>query len=154
MAQSFMIYSILSVVTLIFSGFLIDKFTSRKIFHLHEYSFIFCINCISFTFDKPFTSFVFFGLIGITNGLDVMFLDRHSWAEIYGVKYIGSIKALTTGSLMVFATAFGTAIFGILIDLGFSIEQISASFCSTYISISIIICCYFIRKNYKPVLQI
>ncbi len=30
-AQSFMSYSVLSVVTLIFSGFLIDKFTSRKI---------------------------------------------------------------------------------------------------------------------------
>ena len=30
-AQSFMVYSILSVITLFFSGFLIDKFTSRKI---------------------------------------------------------------------------------------------------------------------------
>ena len=30
-AQSFMVYSILSVLTLILSGFLIDKFTSRKI---------------------------------------------------------------------------------------------------------------------------
>ena len=30
-AQSFMVYSILSVVTLLGSGFLIDKFTSRKL---------------------------------------------------------------------------------------------------------------------------
>ena len=30
-AQSFMVYSILSVVTLLISGFLIDKFTSRKL---------------------------------------------------------------------------------------------------------------------------
>ena len=30
-AQSFMIYSILSVITLFISGFLIDKFSSRKL---------------------------------------------------------------------------------------------------------------------------
>ena len=49
-----------------------------------------------------------------------------TWAEIYGVKYIGSIKALTT-ALMVFSTAFGTALFGFLIDIGFSIEEIVVS---------------------------
>ena len=47
-----------------------------------------------------------------------MFLGSSTWAEIYGVKFIGSIKALTT-ALMVFSTAFGTALFGILIDRGF-----------------------------------
>ena len=73
--------------------------------------------------DSPISSFVFFGLIGITNGLCNV-LGSSTWAEIYGVKYIGSIKALTT-ALMVFATAFGTAVFGILIDKDFSIEQIS-----------------------------
>ena len=31
-AKSFMIYSILTVATLFFSGFLVDKFTSRKLF--------------------------------------------------------------------------------------------------------------------------
>ena len=29
--KSFMIYSIISILTLIFSGFLVDKFTSRKL---------------------------------------------------------------------------------------------------------------------------
>ena len=51
-------------------------------------------------------------------------LGSSTWAEIYGVKYIGSIKALTT-ALMVFSTAFGTALFGFLIDKGFSIEKIA-----------------------------
>ena len=75
------------------------------------------------------------GLIGITNGLCNV-LGSSTWAEIYGVKYIGSIKALTT-ALMVFATAFGTAVFGFLIDRGFTIEQISLV-SATYIFISII----------------
>ena len=51
---------------------------------------------------------MFLGLIGISNGFANV-LGSSIWAEIYGVKYIGSIKALTT-ALMVFSTAFGTAL--------------------------------------------
>ena len=54
------------------------------------------------------------------------------------VKYIGSIKALTT-ALMVFATAFGTALFGILIDNSFSIEQIASSFRILYFNGNIVV---------------
>jgi predicted MFS family arabinose efflux permease len=75
-------------------------------------------------------------------------LGSSTWAEIYGVKYIGSIKALTT-ALMVFATAFGTAVFGILIDNGFSIENI-AFICGTYIILSISILILF-RKTLEPI---
>ena len=52
---------------------------------------------------------------------------------------------------MVFSTALATAVFGILIDLGHSIENI-ATFCSIYTAISIVIVLIF-QKNYKPVLQ-
>ena len=145
-AQSFMSYSILSVVALIFSGFLIDKFTSRKILIYMNIPLFFAA-MVLFYFDNPLSSFVFFGLIGITNGLCNV-LGSSTWAEIYGVKYIGSIKALTT-ALMVFATAFGTAVFGILIDRGFSIEQISLVSAS-YIFISII-SLFLIRKNLNPI---
>ena len=145
-AQSFMSYSILSVVALILSGFLIDKFTSRKILIYMNIPLFFAA-LVLFYFNNPLSSFVFFGLIGITNGLCNV-LGSSTWAEIYGVKYIGSIKALTT-ALMVFATAFGTAVFGILIDRGFSIEQISLVSAS-YIFISII-SLFLIRKNLNPI---
>ena len=145
-AQSFMSYSILSVVALIFSGFLIDKFTSRKILIYMNIPLLFAA-MVLFYFDNPLSSFVFFGLIGITNGLCNV-LGSSTWAEIYGVRYIGSIKALTT-ALMVFATALGTAVFGILIDRGFTIEQISLVSAS-YIFISII-SLFFIRKNLNPI---
>ena len=69
-------------------------------------------------------------------------------AEIYGVKHIGSIKALTT-ALMVFATAFGTALFGVLIDYGFSIEKI-AVVSGIYIIVSIVLL-FFIRKKLNPI---
>ncbi len=144
-AQSFMSYSILSVITLFFSGFLIDKFTSRKLLIYMNIPLFFAVLVLLF-FKSPVSSFFFLGLIGITNGLCNV-LGSSTWAEIYGVRYIGSIKALTT-ALMVFATAFGTALFGLLIDRGFSIEQISL-FSGFYISASII-SLFFIRNKLNP----
>ena len=91
-------------------------------------------------------SFIFLGLIGISNGFANV-LGSSTWAEIYGVKYIGSIKALST-ALMVFSTAFGTALFGLLIDQGYSIEQIAiVSF--IYIIISFFLL-FFIRNKLNP----
>ena len=121
-AQSFMAYSILSVVTLFFSGFLIDKFSSRKLLIYMNIPLFFSA-FILFYFNSPISSFLFLGLIGVSNGLANV-LGSATWTEIYGVKYIGSIKALTT-ALMVFSTAFGTALFGVLIDNKFSISQIA-----------------------------
>ena len=146
-AQSFMSYSILSVIALIFSGFLIDKFTSRKILIYMNIPLFFAA-LVLFYFNNPLSSFVFFGLIGITNGLCNV-LGSSTWAEIYGVKYIGSIKALTT-ALMVFATAFGTALFGFLIDIGFTIGDISIV-SGIYIFVSLILL-FLIRKRLNPIL--
>ena len=144
-AQSFMVYSILSVLTLLGSGFLIDKFTSRKLLIFMNIPLLIS-TIVLFYFNSPITSFIFLGLIGISNGLANV-LGSSTWAEIYGVKFIGSIKALTT-ALMVFSTAFGTALFGFFIDRGFSIEQIAmVSF--VYILISLILL-FFVRNKLNP----
>jgi len=144
-AQSFMVYSILSVVTLIVSGFLIDKFTSRKLLIFMNIPLMLSTLVLIF-FNTSMTAFIFLGLIGISNGLANV-LGSSTWAEIYGVKHIGSIKALST-ALMVFSTAFGTALFGLLIDQGFSIEQIAlVSF--VYISVSITLL-FFVRNKLNP----
>ena len=140
-AQSFMVYSVLSVVTLLLSGFLIDKFTSRRLLIFMNIPLMFSVVVLIF-FNTTYSAFIFLGLIGISNGFANV-LGSSTWAEIYGVKYIGSIKALTT-ALMVFSTAFGTALFGLLIDKGFSIEDI-ALISLIYMSISLIL--LFLVKN-------
>ena len=144
-AQSFMAYSILSVITLFISGFLIDKFSSRKLL-IYMNIPIFLATMVLYHFSTPLSSFIFFGLIGVTNGLANV-LGSSTWAEIYGVKFIGSIKALTT-ALMVFSTAFGTALFGLLIDIGCTIEQI-AVVSGTYIFSSIILL-YLVKNKLNP----
>ena len=145
-AQSFMVYSVLSVLTLFIAGFLIDKFTSRKILIYMNIPLLLSVFVIIY-FNHSLTSFLFLGLIGVSNGLANV-LGSSTWAEIYGVKHIGSIKALTT-ALMVFATAFGTALFGILIDKGFSIEQI-AMISGVYIFTALIML-FLVRTKLNPV---
>ncbi len=145
-AQSFMSYSIFSVITLIVAGYLIDKFTSRKLL-IYMNIPLFLGTLVIIYFDAPQTAFLFLGLVGISNGLANL-LGSSTWAEIYGVKYIGSIKALTT-ALMVFATAFGTALFGFFIDAGFSIEKIA--FIAAIAIASSIALLFTIRKKLNPV---
>ena len=146
-AQSFMSYSIFSVLTLFLSGFLIDKFTSRKLLIYMNIPRRLSV-IVLFCFDTPSTAFLFVGLVGISNGF-ANILGSSTWAELYGVKYLGSIKALTT-ALMVFATAFGTALFGYLIDIGFTVGDI-AIVSGTYIFISLILL-FLVRKKLNPVI--
>ena len=97
--KAFMIYSVTSIFSLILSGFLVDKFTSRKLIPIVNIPLL--LSMITLFFVKSeIGAYVFLGLIGVSNGL-ANILGSSTWAEIYGVKYIGSIKALTT-ALMVF----------------------------------------------------
>ena len=131
--KAFMVYSMTSIATLFVSGFLVDKFTGRKLIMYMNIPLLFAMITL-FYFNHEIFAYVFLGLIGVSNGL-ANILGSSTWAEIYGVKYIGSIKALTT-AFMVFSTAFGTAVFGLLIDKGFTIETI-AFLGASYVVISL-----------------
>ena len=143
--KAFMIYSIISIITLFSSGFLVDRFTSRKLIPIMNIPLLLAMGVLFFAQDV-FYAYVFLGLIGVSNGFTNV-LGTSTWAEIYGVKYIGSIKALTT-ALMVFSTAFGTALFGLLIDKGFLVESI-ALIGALYIAISLV-CLLSIKKSLEP----
>ena len=144
--KAFMVYSIASIITLFFSGFLVDKFTSRKLIPLMNIPLLLSM-FILFYYKHEFSAFIFLGLVGVSNGLANV-LGSSTWAEIYGVKFIGSIKALTT-AFMVFSTAFGTAVFGLLIDNGFTIENI-AFISGLYVVISLTLL-ITIRKSLEPI---
>jgi len=143
--KAFMVYSITSIATLFVSGFLVDKFTGRKLILYMNLPLLFAMITL-FHFNHEIFAYIFLGLIGVSNGL-ANILGSSTWAEIYGVKYIGSIKALTT-SFMVFSTAFGTAVFGFLIDQGLTIESI-AFLGAVYVVISLGLL-ILIRKTIEP----
>ena len=144
--KAFMVYSITSIVTLFISGFLVDRFTGRRLILFMNIPLLLAMLTL-FKFNHEIFSYVFLGLIGVSNGL-ANILGSSTWAEIYGVKYIGSIKALTT-AFMVFSTAFGTAVFGLLIDNGFTIEDIAFTG-AIYILVSLLLL-ILVRKKIKPI---
>ena len=144
--KAFMIYSVASIVTLFFSGLLVDKFTSRKLISLMNIPLLLAM-IVLLNAQNEISAYIFLGLVGISNGLANV-LGSSTWAEIYGVKFIGSIKALTT-AFMVFSTAFGTAFFGLLIDSGYTIENI-AFIAGIYIIISLSLL-ISIRKTLEPI---
>ena len=144
--KAFMVYSITSIVTLIISGFLVDKFSGRKLILFMNLPLLLAMFTL-FQFNNEIFAYIFLGLIGVSNGL-ANILGSSTWAEIYGVNYIGSIKALTT-AFMVFSTAFGTAVFGLLIDSGFSIENI-AFIGAVYILVSLFLL-IIIKNKIEPV---
>ncbi len=144
--KAFMVYSITSIVTLFISGFLVDRFTGRRLILYMNIPLLLAMLTL-FKFNHEIFSYVFLGLIGVSNGL-ANILGSSTWAEIYGVKYIGSIKALTT-AFMVFSTAFGTAVFGLLIDNSFTIEDIAFT-AAIYILVSLLLL-ILVRKKIKPI---
>jgi len=144
--KAFMVYSLASIITLFFSGFLVDKFTSRKLIPIMNIPLLISM-FVLFHYQHEISAFIFLGLVGISNGLANV-LGSSTWAEIYGVKFIGSIKALTT-AFMVFSTAFGTAVFGLMIDNGFSIENI-AFVSGIYIVISLALL-LLIKDKLEPI---
>ena len=146
LAKAFMSYAVLTVITLFIAGFLVDKFTSRKLLLFFNLPMLLSLFVLIF-FKNTYSALLFMGLIGISNGFTNVLVSS-LWAEIYGVKYLGSIKALT-GALMVFSTALATTVFGLLIDFGHSIESIS-TICAIYVVISIAIVAMFL-KTYNPV---
>ena len=145
LAKAFMSYSLFTVLTLFFSGLLVDKFSSRKLLFYLNLPMIIGLIVLIF-FKHTYSAYAFMGLLGITNGFANVLISS-LWAEIYGVNYLGAIKALT-GSLMVFSTALATAVFGLLIDYGNSIERISA-ICLIFTILSTLIIIVF-RNSYKP----
>ena len=143
--KSFMIYSIISILTLIFSGFLVDKFTSRRLIPFVNLP-LFIGLIILYLFNNSIYAYIFFGLMGVSNGFANV-LGSSLWAEIYGVRFLGAIRALTT-ALMVFSTAFGTALFGFLIDSGYSIENI-AMISALYVGVTLIML-ILIKGSIRP----
>ncbi len=70
--------------------------------------------------DALWAAYGFMLLMGITVGISPV-MHGALWAELYGTKHLGAIRALDT-SLMVFASALAPVTMGWLIDVGVELE--------------------------------
>ncbi len=115
----FPVFTAVGVASMIASGWAIDRFGTPRVLPW---------------FQLPAAAaFVFFaqagtlggaclGLVclGLTQGMQST-LPNAFWAEFYGTRHLGSIKAMGA-AVMVFGTAIGPGLTGVLIDAGVSID--------------------------------
>ena len=76
--------------------------------------------------DHAFWAIPYMIMMGLHTGL-IHTSASALWAELYGPKHLGAIKSLYL-ALMVFASAVGPVVMGILMDAGLSIYQVCSLF--------------------------
>lgn len=123
------LYSLVGVVTTIYSGLLIDRFGARRVVPLFLLPLAAALVVINLS-DHRLLVWPYMLLQGISSGLYFTGLSA-LWAELYGPRHLGAIKSFTN-AVMVFASALGPALVGSLLEWGTSFTAISlilAAFC-------------------------
>jgi len=116
-ASAFVIWAgVNSVVTLV-SGNLIDRFSGVSLLPFVLLPLGAATLVLAYG-EAPWIPFVYMALVGMSNGLTTTLFSA-IWPEVYGLKHMGSIRALVV-SAAVLASAAGPGITGYLIDAGVS----------------------------------
>ena len=116
LASSYIGWGIFSIIGLFIGGPLIDKVDTKKIIPYYLFPMLMGILFLMFL-DHSISIFLYMAFLGITNGLWLPFTGS-LWAELYGVKNLGAIRALMH-ACMVFASAFSPIMLGLIIDYKF-----------------------------------
>lgn len=116
-ASSFMLYALSTVVFALASGQLVDRYSSLSL--LPVYLLPLGTACILLgTVEPQWIAFAAMALYGVSNGFSLT-LFGSVWPEIYGVRHLGSIRAVIM-AILVFGSAVGPGVTGFLIDRGVS----------------------------------
>ncbi len=122
MATSFSGYAIGSALAGLGIGFLIDRSSARRLFPL--YLLPFGAGLASFLFlHGPAAHTALVSGLGLSVGLGGTLLNT-SLAELYGTARLGTVRSVYAMS-MVLSTAIGPAAFGLLLDAGWSFDDLA-----------------------------
>lgn len=119
LTAGFPVYAVLSIGSSLVFGVLVDRFTACRVLPFYLVPLAIGIVTLGF-FDAPWVALVALGSIGMTAGAGMATVGA-MWAELYGTRHLGSIRSLSVAS-MVFASALGPGLTGILIDLGIGFD--------------------------------
>lgn len=123
MSAGIPVMAALTVVFALITGRLVDRFSASRLIPVVMVPL--GLACLAVAFlEGNFGVYVFFGLFGVSYGFATT-LFGSLWPEAYGTQHLGAIRSVTQ-SAMVFATALGPWITGVLIDQGISLPVQSA----------------------------
>jgi len=115
----FPVYTIVSIAVMVVSGWALDRMGTARLVPYHQLPMIAAF-VIFATANGPLTMLAGFVCFAMSTGASAT-LQPAFWAEFYGTAHIGSIKALAT-AVMVFGSAIGPGLTGIVIDFGIGLE--------------------------------
>lgn len=142
-AAGFTVYALVTVASSLLSGPLVDRLGAVKLFPFVLLPFGIGVLMLGL-FDAPAIAIVFMIATGLSMGIYYT-ASTALWAEVYGVRHLGAIKAMAT-SFMVFSTAISPALMGWLLDAGFAMATISLM-CAGWIAISTAFACLAVRQR-------
>ena len=109
----FPVYTLVSIAAMILSGILLDKLDTASLIPYFQLPMI--VAFLIFAFGQSLiAALVGFIFLGLSSGANAT-LPNAFWAEFYGTKHLGSIKA-AAAAVMVLGSAIGPAVTGVLLD--------------------------------------
>ncbi|MFL4469384.1 MFS transporter [Tateyamaria armeniaca] len=110
----FPLYTSVAIGAMVVSGIALDRFGTARLIPLYQLPMViaFGVFAVATSLGHAAIGFVF---LALTTGANST-LPNAFWAEFYGTRFIGSIKAMAT-AVMVLGSAIGPGITGVLIDL-------------------------------------
>ncbi len=114
-AASFVTMAALTITFALIAGYLVDRFSAVRL--LPGFLLPLAVACLVLgTIEAQWGAFVFMAFLGASYGISSTLFGA-LWPEIYGLKHLGSIRAIVVAA-MVLSTAMGPGVTGYLIDVG------------------------------------
>ncbi len=112
-ASAFTVMALSTIIFTLIAGVLVDRFSAVAL--LPSFLLPLAFACfILGSFSAQWSAFAFMALLGISYGFSSTLFGA-IWPELYGIKHLGSIRAIVV-AMMVFGTAAGPGLTGWLID--------------------------------------
>lgn len=108
--------TVISVATTLVTGAMIDRVGSGRLLQMFPLTWALGFLILSLSNTLAGASFAFV-VFGVATGMQASLITAF-WAEYFGTKFIGAIKA-TSASIMVLGSAIGPGVSGLLIDFGY-----------------------------------
>ena len=115
----FPVYTGVAIGSMILSGVLLDKIGTARLIPYFQLPMIFAFLLFAYG-QSLLAALVGFVLLGLTSGATAT-LPNAFWAESFGTKHLGSIKAAAAAA-MVLGSAIGPALTGVLLDFSLPLE--------------------------------
>jgi MFS family permease len=121
-AIGFTAYAVGNALANLLGGVMADRYSGKQLFPFYLFAAMGGFVCLAIS-TQPWVYLVLVAGIGLTNGFGGT-VKNVALTELYGVKIIGSVRSLFI-TVMIFSTAIGPLFFGMLLDAGYSFQQIA-----------------------------